>query len=220
MPSRPRFSSASGSPGALFGARHRGSCVGTPRADPEDECSSRCARWRDFSRAYIGWNRMGVLLSLAIIAVAAVVLFHMLRDIDVDEVIAAVKATEWRHIAAAALFVAGGYFTLDLLRLVRAAHDRAHRHSLSHRRAVRLHQLFDRPQYRRHRVYRRRGALPHLFGTRPQRRRGRQDLLRRRSDLLARQCHRAGPRRHLHAAAPPAPIDQLAAWLNRVHRHS
>jgi uncharacterized membrane protein YbhN (UPF0104 family) len=55
---------------------------------------------------------VGLLLSLTIIGVAAVVLFHMLRDLNVDEVIAAVKATERRHIAAAALFVAGGYFTL------------------------------------------------------------------------------------------------------------
>ena len=54
-----------------------------------------------------------MLLSLAIIAVAAVVLVHMLRDINVDEVMAALKAIERRHIiAAAAVFVAGGYFTL------------------------------------------------------------------------------------------------------------
>jgi hypothetical protein len=60
----------------------------------------------------IGWNRIGLLLSLGIIAVAAVVLFHSLRGINVDEVIAALKATERRHIAAAAAFVTGGYFTL------------------------------------------------------------------------------------------------------------
>jgi glycosyltransferase 2 family protein len=65
-----------------------------------------------FFQSKIGWNRIGVLLSLTIIAVAAVVLFHMLRDINVDEVIAAIKATEYRDFAAAALFVAGGYFTL------------------------------------------------------------------------------------------------------------
>ena len=65
-----------------------------------------------FFQHTIGWHRIGVVLSLGIIAVAAVVLFHTLRDLDVDEVIAAVKATEWRHITAAALFVAGGYFTL------------------------------------------------------------------------------------------------------------
>jgi uncharacterized membrane protein YbhN (UPF0104 family) len=65
-----------------------------------------------FFQKNIGWNRAGVLLSLTIIAVAVVVLLHMLRDTDVDEVIAAVKATQLRHIAAAAAFVAAGYFTL------------------------------------------------------------------------------------------------------------
>ena len=65
-----------------------------------------------FFQKTIGWNRIGVLLSLAIIAVAAVVLFNMLRDIKTDEVISALKAVPPRHIAAAAIFVAGGYFTL------------------------------------------------------------------------------------------------------------
>ena len=65
-----------------------------------------------FFNKTVGWNRIGVLLSVAIIAVAAVALFHMLRDINVDEVIAALKATEIKHIAAAAFFVACGYFTL------------------------------------------------------------------------------------------------------------
>ena len=44
-----------------------------------------------FFQNTIGWNRIGVLLSLAIIAVAAVVLYHMLRDIDVDEVLGALQ---------------------------------------------------------------------------------------------------------------------------------
>jgi uncharacterized membrane protein YbhN (UPF0104 family) len=65
-----------------------------------------------FFQKTIGWNRIGVLLSVAIISVAAVVLFHMLRDIDTNEVIAALKATKPQHIAAAAFFVACGYFTL------------------------------------------------------------------------------------------------------------
>jgi uncharacterized membrane protein YbhN (UPF0104 family) len=55
-----------------------------------------------FFQNTIGWNRIGVLLSIAIITIAAVVLFRMLRDTNVDEVIAALKATEPRHIAAAA----------------------------------------------------------------------------------------------------------------------
>jgi len=65
-----------------------------------------------FFQTKIGWNRIGVLLSLAIITVAVVVLVRMLRGIDSDEVYAAVRATEPRHIAAAAFFVAVGYFTL------------------------------------------------------------------------------------------------------------
>lgn len=65
-----------------------------------------------FFQNTIGWNRIGVLLSITIIAVAVVALFHMLHDINVDEVVAALKATEAKHIAAAALFVACGYFTL------------------------------------------------------------------------------------------------------------
>ncbi len=61
---------------------------------------------------YIGWNRIGVLLSLAIIGVALTVLTRMLQNINVDEVIVALKATKLRDIIAAAIFVAGGYFTL------------------------------------------------------------------------------------------------------------
>jgi uncharacterized membrane protein YbhN (UPF0104 family) len=65
-----------------------------------------------FFQNTIGWNRIGVLLSIAIIGIAVAVLVRMLRDIEIDEVFAALRATEGRHIAAAAAFVAGGYFTL------------------------------------------------------------------------------------------------------------
>ena len=65
-----------------------------------------------FFQDKIGWNRIGVLLSLAIIGVAVVVLFHMLRDIDADQIVAALEATRPHQIAGAALFVVGGYFTL------------------------------------------------------------------------------------------------------------
>ena len=61
---------------------------------------------------YIGWNKVGVLLSLVIIGVAATVLWRMLHKIDVDEVIVALKATPPENIVLAALFVTGGYFTL------------------------------------------------------------------------------------------------------------
>ena len=65
-----------------------------------------------FFQNTIGWSRIGVVLSLTIIAVAAVVLYHSLRNLDVDGVVAALKATPHIDIAAAALCVAGGYFTL------------------------------------------------------------------------------------------------------------
>jgi glycosyltransferase 2 family protein len=60
----------------------------------------------------IGWNRIGVVLSLAIITIAVVVLYRILRNIDGGEVVEALVRTDWHHFALAALFVAGGYFTL------------------------------------------------------------------------------------------------------------
>ncbi|HEY6832288.1 MAG TPA: UPF0104 family protein [Pseudolabrys sp.] len=65
-----------------------------------------------FFQEKVGWNRIGVALSLAIFTIAVVVLVHMLRDIDTKEVLRALKAVPPHHIAAAAVFVAGGYFTL------------------------------------------------------------------------------------------------------------
>jgi uncharacterized membrane protein YbhN (UPF0104 family) len=67
-----------------------------------------------FCQDTIGWNRIGFLLSVTIIAVAAYVLYHMLRDIDVDEVLQALRATNLRDLAFAAMFVAAGYTTLTL----------------------------------------------------------------------------------------------------------
>src|SRR5918996_4338226 len=57
-------------------------------------------------------HKLGVLVSVAVIATACYVLYHMLRGIDVDEVIEAIKQTEPSQVALAALFVAAGYFTL------------------------------------------------------------------------------------------------------------
>jgi glycosyltransferase 2 family protein len=67
------------------------------------------ARFCDYR---IGWSRIGLALSLTIIAIAVVVLFRILRHIEIAEVIAALKATDWRNFGLAALCVAGGYFTL------------------------------------------------------------------------------------------------------------
>ena len=60
----------------------------------------------------LGWHRIGFLLSLTIIAIAAMALFHILRGIKFAEVVAAMLASHPSDIAWASVFVAGGYFTL------------------------------------------------------------------------------------------------------------
>jgi glycosyltransferase 2 family protein len=57
-------------------------------------------------------HKLGVVISIAVIGIACYVLYHMLRGIDTNEVIEAIKSTEPRQIALAALFVGAGYFTL------------------------------------------------------------------------------------------------------------
>ena len=60
----------------------------------------------------IGWHRIGFALSLVIIVTAAVVLYRMLKTIEISELLQALKATEPRDVILAGLFVAAGYFTL------------------------------------------------------------------------------------------------------------
>src|SRR5438067_11609743 len=70
-------------------------------------------------------HKLGVVISVAVIGIACYVLYHMLRGIDSNEVIEAIKSTEPRQIAMAALFVAAGYFTLpfyDLSAVRRIGH--------------------------------------------------------------------------------------------------
>src|SRR5271163_1822579 len=57
-------------------------------------------------------HRLGVAISVAVIGIACYVLYHMLRHIDAQEVLEAIKDTEPHQIVLAALFVAAGYFTL------------------------------------------------------------------------------------------------------------
>jgi uncharacterized membrane protein YbhN (UPF0104 family) len=65
-----------------------------------------------FCEEKIGWNTLGVFLSLAIILVAAFALYHILRDIEIRDVVEAFLESDPHNIALAALYVAGGYFTL------------------------------------------------------------------------------------------------------------
>src|SRR5947208_9502868 len=57
-------------------------------------------------------HKLGVVVSITVIGIACYVLYHMLRGIDTNEVVEAIKSTEIRQIVLAALFVAAGYFTL------------------------------------------------------------------------------------------------------------
>ena len=57
-------------------------------------------------------HKLGVVISVAVIGIACYVLYHMLRGIDLNEVVEAIKSTEPSQIAMAGLFVAAGYFTL------------------------------------------------------------------------------------------------------------
>ena len=167
--------------------------------DPEMLKTLRAAA--HFFDRRIGWSRLGVALSLTIIIVAVVVLYRILRDIDPDSLLDAHRGDRLAHADHRRRLRRRRLSDADLLRPVRAAHDRPHRNTVPRRGAGRLHQLCGRPQCRRQRVLRRRRALSHLFGLGLERHRGHQDLLRRRADVLARQRHRARARRAVCAAS-------------------
>ena len=130
-------------------------------------------------------------ISLVIIAVALVVLYHILRDIDFEELVDAIEATDWRTLIIAGLFVAAGYLTLtfyDLFALRAigrpevpyrvAALGGFTSYAIGHNVGA---SVFSGGAVR-YRIYSRLGTLRH---------RGHQDLFHRRTDVLARQCHRA-----------------------------
>src|SRR5947209_18375157 len=83
---------------------------------PEDSSEQRVLdalhRAAVFCDTRLGWNRIGIVLSVTLITIAAVVLYRILRTIDAGEVVDALATTDWRDISLAALYVAGGYFTL------------------------------------------------------------------------------------------------------------
>ena len=65
-----------------------------------------------FFKRKIGWHRVGIAISVAIIAIAGIVLYRILRDIAFDEVLDALRDTPAPQVVLASLFVAGGYATL------------------------------------------------------------------------------------------------------------
>src|SRR3954453_14326546 len=60
------------------------------------------------------WSGIGVAIGLLIVVIAGAALFRLLRDIDLDEVVAAVRAKSVRELAIAGGFVLAGYVTLTL----------------------------------------------------------------------------------------------------------
>lgn len=60
----------------------------------------------------IPWRALGIAASLVVIAAAFVVLYRMLHDIEVREVVAAFKSNEPYELVLAGVFVAIAYFTL------------------------------------------------------------------------------------------------------------
>lgn len=62
----------------------------------------------------IGWNRVGIALSVTIIVIAAVVLYRILRGISFHEVVTALRKTPLSTILLAGFLVACAYLTLTL----------------------------------------------------------------------------------------------------------
>lgn len=81
------------------------------KTDPGNRMNWLRASARFFDQK-IGWHRVGIMLSVTIIAIAAVVLYRKLHNINVSKVLTAMATVEYSDVAIAALFVAGGYFTL------------------------------------------------------------------------------------------------------------
>lgn len=57
-------------------------------------------------------QKLGIVISITIIATACYILYETLQDLDVDNLMEALRETEWHAIALAALCVTAGYFTL------------------------------------------------------------------------------------------------------------
>jgi glycosyltransferase 2 family protein len=62
----------------------------------------------------IGWSRIGMVGSLALLATAFVVLCTILRDVGIDKVIAAMRATPLHTVITASGLVLFGYYTITL----------------------------------------------------------------------------------------------------------
>src|SRR6202163_4032694 len=82
------------------------------RSQFEVEMPEAIRRAMSFLRQKQILHKLGVVVSITVIGIACYVLYHMLRGIDTNEVIEAIKQTEPRQIVLAGLFVTAGYFTI------------------------------------------------------------------------------------------------------------
>jgi uncharacterized membrane protein YbhN (UPF0104 family) len=60
----------------------------------------------------IGWKRIAIAINILVIAAAFFILFRLLRNIDLDKVLAAIRAMSLQTVLLASLLVAIGYVTL------------------------------------------------------------------------------------------------------------
>ena len=60
----------------------------------------------------VSWHAVGIVLSGTIITIAAFTLAHMLRDVDLDKIIQALRGTPSRNIVIAAPLIGAAYVTL------------------------------------------------------------------------------------------------------------
>lgn len=67
---------------------------------------------KESSRTRNGWHKIGIVVSLVIVAAAGIVLFHLLRDIDLPKVFDAIRNKPPHAIAFAAAFIGCCYVTL------------------------------------------------------------------------------------------------------------
>jgi uncharacterized membrane protein YbhN (UPF0104 family) len=67
-----------------------------------------------FIEERIGWSRIGTFASLTLVATAFIVLCTILRDVGVDKVIAAMRATPLQAAIVASGLVFFGYYTITL----------------------------------------------------------------------------------------------------------
>jgi uncharacterized membrane protein YbhN (UPF0104 family) len=70
---------------------------------------------RAFARAVrqrVGWDTLGVVFSISLVAAACVALVYLLRDVDIGKVGAALSATPISSVVVAGVLAAASYFTL------------------------------------------------------------------------------------------------------------